>query len=74
MPLLLSIQSYLWRESVFYPQKLTSNDHSQSSKQYNLTTRSSPTLVSLQNAMTFILLNTGKDRSLQCPTTANVVK
>ena len=57
-----------------YSQDLTSNDHSQSSKQYSLTTRSSPTLVSLQNAMTFILLSTGKDCSSQCPTTANVAK
>ena len=59
---------------LFCSQKLTSKEHSQSSKQYSLTTRSSPTPVSLQKATTFILLNAGKELLSQYPTTANVEK
>ena len=59
---------------LFCSQKLTSKDHSQSSKQYSLTTRSLPTPVSLQNATTFILLNADKEFLSQYPTTANVEK
>ena len=46
----------------------TSKEYSQSSKQYTLTVRSFPILVSLQNAATFIRLNAGREWSCNFPT------